>query len=205
MRVLSPTVLAGALALAFLALPGGLTGQQSTTRGLVLGLHASGASLSIEGEEGNEAGGGGIFVGYGFNRRFTVFFQADGAQFDEQSAGDVVGDWTLGHFDVGVRFNFANSLRRWVPFLQGAVGRRNVNVQDPLVDGNQEEEVDLSGTALTFGGGVAFHLARAWSLEASLLFSGGEFSTLRVNNVSVSGFDEDATSTRFGLGIRWWP
>lgn len=205
MRFLPDTLVAGALALALLTLPGTLAGQQSTTRGLVLGLHASGASLSVEGEDGSDAGGGGVFVGYGLNRRFTVFFQADGAEYDGQSVGDVEGDWVLGHFDLGVRFHFANSLRRWVPFLQGSVGRRSVSVQDPVVDGNQEEEVDLSGTSLTVGGGVAFHLAQAWSLEASLLFTGGEFSTLRVNNVTVSGFDVDATSTRFGLGVRWWP
>ena len=191
--------------LALLALPGDLEAQASTTRGFVLGLHGSGGGLSIEGEDTNNAGGGGVFVGYGLNRRFTLFAQLDGAQFDEQSSGDIEGDWTLAHWDVGVRFNFANSLRRWIPFVQAAVGRRSINVKDPVVDGNAEEEVDLSGTSFTAGGGVGFYLTSAWALEAALHFTGGEFSTLRVNNVSVSGLDFDATSTRFNLGVRWWP
>ena len=96
--------------------------QESTTRGFTIGLHATGASLVIEGGERSNAGGGGINFGYGLNRRFTIFAQGDGAQFDEQDTGDVEGTWTMGHFEVGARFNFANSLRRWVPFLQGALG-----------------------------------------------------------------------------------
>ena len=197
------------LALALLALlpatPGALDAQESTTRGFVLGLHGSGAGLEIDGGDRAEAGGGGVYVGYGLNRRFTLFLQLDGARFDEQSTGEVEGDWTLAHAEVGVRFNFANSLRSWIPFVQASLGRRAVNVRDPIVDGTPEEEVDFSGAALTLGGGISYYLSPAWSLEAALLITGGEFSTLRVNNVSVSGFDEDATSSRLNLGVRWWP
>jgi len=198
-----PVAASGFLALLALACP--LDAQESTTRGFVLGLHGSGGSLSVEEGDRADAGGGGLFVGYGFNRRFTLFAQFDGARFDEQSTGDVEGDWTLAHLDVGVRFNFANSLRSWIPFVQAAVGRRSVNVNDPVVDGSAEEEVDFSGTSLTLGGGVAYYLSPSWSLEVGLHLTGGEFTTLRVNNVSVSGFDEDATSTRLNFGVRWWP
>ena len=84
MRLLPIPLSAGAFLLAILSAPTVVAGQQSTTRGFVLGLHASGASLSVEGEDGNDAGGGGLFVGYGLNRQFTLFLQADGAQFDGQ-------------------------------------------------------------------------------------------------------------------------
>ncbi len=205
MRLPTPLQLAAAGVLAALALSAPLEAQESTTRGFMLGLHGSGGSLSVEDGDRAEAGGGGLIVGYGFNRRFTVFGQIDGARFDEQSTGDVEGDWTLAHLDLGVRFNFANSLRRWIPFVQAAVGHRSVNVVDPVVEGSQEEEVDFSGASLTLGGGVAYYLSPSWSLELGLHFTGGEFTTLRVNNVSVSGFDEDATSSRLNFGVRWWP
>jgi len=205
MRLLSTRLIALCVLLSLSGLDGSLQAQESTTRGFVVGLHGSGASLSVEGEDRNDAGGGGLFVGYGLNRRFSLFAQVDGARFDEQSTGTVEGDWTLAHFDLGVRFHFANSLRSWVPFLQAAVGRRSVNVLDPIVEGDAEEEVDISGASLTLGGGVAFYLSRAWSLELGLMLTGGEFNTLRVNNVSVSGFDLDATSSRLNLGVRWWP
>jgi len=193
------------VATAFALQPVASAAQESTTRGFAIGLHLSGASLSIEDEERDEAGGGGLTVGYGLNRNITLFLQLDGAQFDEQSTGTVTGDWTMGHADIGVRYNFANSLRRWVPYLQGAFGYRAVAVTDPVVDNVQREEVEISGSGLTLGGGIGVHLTETFALDAQLLWTGGEFNTLRVDNTSQSGFDVDATSARFNLGILWWP
>ena len=48
-----------------------LHAQESTTRGLVLGLHAGAASIEPEGADRANGGGGGLFVGYGVNRSFT--------------------------------------------------------------------------------------------------------------------------------------
>lgn len=188
-----------------LTLPAGTVAQSSTTRGLSLGFHLSGASLAVEGEDSNGAAGGGLSVGYGFNRNFMLFAQLDGAQFDDQVSGDVQGDWRLGHVDLGVRYHFASTLRRWVPYAQAAFTFRAVTVEDPTVDGVQRNEVELSGGGLTLGGGLAVYLSEAFSLDAQLLFTGGEFTTLRVDNVSASGFDVDATSGRFNLGVAWWP
>ena len=181
--------------------------QVSTTRGFTIGLHLTGASLVVEGDqdERSSAGGGGIHVGYGLNRRFTIFAQVDGTTFDEQNTGDVEGEWTLGHFDVGVRFNFANSLRRWVPFLQGALGYRVVGVSDPVVNDASVSEVSFSGAGLTLGGGTYFYISESFALDLQLLWTGGEFTTVKVDNVSVSGLDVDANSTRFSLGVSWWP
>ena len=120
-------------ALPFLALAvclvfaGEAQAQESTTRGFTLGVHASGASLSIESAPGADAGGGGIRLGYGLNRSFTLFAQFDGAQFDVSEL--LPGEWTMGHADLGVRFNFANSLRSWVPYLQAAVTPRFAEVK----------------------------------------------------------------------------
>ena len=90
-------------ALPFLALAvclvfaGEAQAQESTTRGFTLGVHASGASLSIESAPGADAGGGGIRLGYGLNRSFTLFAQFDGAQFDVSEL--LPGEWTMGHAD----------------------------------------------------------------------------------------------------------
>lgn len=192
-------------ALVLLTLPVGASAQSSTTEGLSLGFHLSAASLSVEGEDSNEAAGGGISVGYGVSRNVMLFAQLDGAQFDDQLSGDVQGDWRVGHVDLGVRYHFANTLRRWVPYAQAAFSYGAVTVEDPTVDGIQRNEVELSGGGLSLGGGLAVHLSEAFSLDAQLLWTGGQFTTLRVDNVSVSGFDADATSGRFNLGVAWWP
>ena len=185
--------------------PHAATAQESTTRGFVIGLHASGASLSVESQDRNNAGGGGVFVGYGLNRHVTLFALADGAEFNDQSTGDIQGTWTMGHFDLGVRFNFANSLRSYVPFLQGSLGARAVGVQDPVVDGSPESEVAFTGGSLTLGGGIDFYFTETFALDVALLWTGGKFDTVHINNASISGFGFDATSGRFDLGVLWWP
>ncbi len=180
--------------------------QESTTRGLTIGLHATGASLVVENNnERNNAGGGGIHVGYGVNRHFTIFAQADGATFDNLSTTNIEGEWTMGHFDIGVRYNFANSLRSWVPFLQAALGYRTVSVSNPVVNSAPVNELSITGAGLTLGGGVDYYLSESWVLDLQLLWTGGEFTTLRVDNVSVSGLDFDATSSRVNVGVSWWP
>ena len=195
------------VALTFFLVAESASAQESTTRGFTVGLHATGASLVLEGnsDERSNAGGGGIHLGYGVNRRITIFAQGDGANFDDQSTGNVEGEWTLGHFDLGVRFNFANSLRRWVPFLQAALGYRAVSVSDPLIDNAVVNTVSISGAGLTLGGGTYIYFSESFALDLQLLWTGGEFTTLRVDNVSVGGLDIDATSTRFNVGLAWWP
>ena len=61
MRRQTSTLLATAVA-GLVALPGALEAQESTTRGFMLGAHLSGASLTIENEDRNDAGGGGLIV-----------------------------------------------------------------------------------------------------------------------------------------------
>ncbi len=197
--------LCGLATAALLVAPASGAAQESTTRGFNLGLHASGASLKLENQDRNQAGGAGIRVGYGLNRSFTLFLQLDGAHFDDQAARELEGDWTLGHVEVGARYHFANSLRSWVPYLQGGLGYRVVGVADAELDGAQRDEVELSGTGLSLGGGIAVYLTPSVALDLGLLWTGGEFSTLRVENVEVSGFDIDASSTRVNLGVSWWP
>ena len=144
-------------------------------------------------------------LGYGVNRHLTILAQADAAQFDNQSAGDVQGTWVMGHFDLGVRFNFASTLRSYVPFLQGSIGARAVGVQDAVVEGSSASDVSFTGASLTLGGGIDFYFTETFALDLALLWSSGKFDTLHVGNASLSGFDIDAKSTRFNIGVVWWP
>jgi opacity protein-like surface antigen len=201
-RATTTATLLTASALLLLAAPA--NAQESTTRGFTIGVHLSGASLQVESQDRNNAGGGGLRLGYGVNRRITIFVQGDGARFDEQSTGAIDGDWTMAHFDLGARLNFANSLRSWVPFLEGALGYRAVSVSNPIVEGTPRNELRLEGAGLTFGGGLAFYFAESFALDLALLWTGGEFRTVRVDNVSVGGFDFDANSSRLNLGVAWW-
>jgi hypothetical protein len=178
--------------------------QESTTRGFTLGLHLSGASITPEDGDRSNAGGAGLYFGYGFNRTIQLFLQLDGAQFDVEDA-EVEGQWEMGHADLGLRFHFANSLRSWVPYLEAALSGRAVGVDDAVVEGTPDHKVTFYGGAFSLGGGVMFYFNETLAADLQLLWSGGQFTEIEVDNVTVDGFEIDATSGRFNIGILWWP
>lgn len=205
--LLSRTARAALLTAATMALvhAAPVSAQQSTTRGFVVGAHLGGASIKVEDADRANGGGGGILIGYGLNRTITIYGQFDGATFDVENP-DVEGTWTMGHADIGVRFHFANSLRTFVPYLQGAFSARVVSVSDiPASNPLSGEDVSLSGGAFTFGGGLMLYAKQTLAFDLGLLFSGGEFTDVTVGNTTVTGFDADADSSRFNIGIVWWP
>jgi hypothetical protein len=178
--------------------------QESTTRGFNVGAHLGGSSLQVEDGDRHNAGGGGVLVGYGFNRNFEIFLQMDGAEFDVENES-VDGKWTMGHADLGVRYHFANSLRSWVPYVEAALGGRGVSVEDALVQGNPETDVGFVGGAVTLGGGILFYFNETFAAHIQLVWSGGQFTEIKVDNVTVSGLEIDAQSSRLNLGVSWWP
>ncbi len=178
--------------------------QRSTTRGFSLGAHLVGASLTVEDDDPVGGGGLGLHVGYGFNRRLTGYIEADGIVFDVENP-DLEGEWTMGHVDIGLRYNFSNSLRAWVPFLDGAIGGRRVTVDDARSEGENVGEVTFSGGALSIGGGVSFYPSEKFALQTLVKFTGGTFEQVDVGDISVRNLDIDASSFRFKFGVSWWP
>ena len=179
--------------------------QRSTTRGFMLGAHLQGASLTVQDGDPDSGGGLGLRAGYGFSRRFTGYIEADAIVFDVANP-DFGGYWNMVHVDLGVRYNFANSLRRWVPLLEAALGARAVTVEDATVDGQPVGgDVSFSGGAFSLGGGVDFYVTEKLALETVMKWSSGQFERVDVGNISVNGLDIDAQSFRFKIGLSWWP
>jgi hypothetical protein len=179
--------------------------QASTTRGFDVGIHFTGSTLKIEDGDNNNAGGGGLWFGYGFNRTVQLFLQLDGTQFDVNNAA-VEGDWTMGHADLGVRFHFANSLRSWVPYLQVATTARVVSVQNGVInDVAQADDVSLVGAGITLGGGILFYFNQSFAADLQLAWTGGKFTRIEAGSVSYNDLDLDAQSARFNVGVSWWP
>src|SRR5688572_4204528 len=178
--------------------------QRSTTRGFTVGAHLQGASLTVDDGDPDSGGGFGARVGYGFNRRFTGYLEADAIVFDVANP-DFGGYWSMVHADLGVRFNFANSLRRWVPFVEGALGVRAVDVDDATVNGDSVGKLNFSGGAASLGGGVSFFATEKLAIETLVKFTGGTFEQVQWGNVSVNNLDIEASSFRFKIGLAWWP
>jgi hypothetical protein len=181
-----------------------LTAQRSTTRGFTVGAHLQGASLKVEDDDPAGGGGAGLRIGYGLNRSFTLYVEGDGIRFDVENE-EFGGDWSMAHVDLGVRYNFANSLRRWIPFLEGAIGGRAVRLEDATVNGYDAGTLEFSGGSASIGGGVSFFASEKFALETLVKFTGGTFEQVDVGNISVNDLDIDASSFRFKVGIAWWP
>lgn len=191
---------------ACLLLPGWAAAQESTTRGLNLGAHLAAASLSVEGGDQNAGGGGGVRVGYGVNRVVNLFLEMDGATIDVTNAGgSVTGQWVLAHGDLGVRFHFANSLRSYVPYLEAALSGRAVSIGDATFNQQDAGTVSFSGGSFTVGGGISVYLQRTLALDFGLKLTSGKFTEVAVGDLSLSGLDIDATSSRLNIGLVWWP
>jgi hypothetical protein len=178
--------------------------QRSTTRGFTVGAHLQGASLQVEDDDPAGGGGAGLRVGYGFNRNFAGYIEADGIAFDVDNP-DFGGEWSMAHVDLGLRYSFANSLRRWIPFIEGAIGARAVRLDNATVDSAAVDELNFSGGALSIGGGLGFFVSEKLAIETLVKFSGGTFEQIDVGNVSVNDLDIEASSFRFKIGLAWWP
>ena len=182
-----------------------LAGQKSTTRGLNLGAHLQAAALSVQEEDGDGGGGGGIRVGYGLNRIVTLYIEADGVSVTSESSDEFQGTWALAHADLGVRFHFANTLRSWVPYLEVALGARAASVKDVESNGQTVGDITFNGGSFSFGGGIYAYFTQTFALDVGLKFSDGTFNEVDLGAVSLNNLDIDATSTRFKVGIVWWP
>jgi len=197
-----------------LLIAGALPAQQPTsplprasTEKLFLGLALSGVSIKGDEEfiDDSETGGGiSAQIGYGFTPRFALFAEGSAAALDVE--GD---DVALAHFDFGARFHFTNPSRALVPYLELAFSGRAVGQDDVVFDDGQGniEEVDLevTGTGITFGGGVQYFVTPKLAFNAGLKWTVGEFSTFKIDNISIDGLEVDATSTRLTLGLVFYP
>jgi hypothetical protein len=186
--------------------PAGGQAARSNTAKFFAGLEIGGSSIDTdEFEGGSESGSGAtIRIGYGFTTRFALYLEGSAA-----TMGGDDGDWTLGHGELGMRWHFASPSRALIPFVDAGYTYRSIAPDDAtLVDdeGNTVEgDFELSGGGLSLGGGLLYFFNPRWSLSTSVKWSTGAFDTVRYNNVTVSGFEFDATTTRFSIGVSWFP
>jgi opacity protein-like surface antigen len=194
------------LGLAMVLSPMVVAAQLSTSRGLSIGLQALGTSLTVEKGDENNGGGLGLRVGYGFNRIVTGFITLDGSTVQiPQSNSFVAGDWTLAHAEIGARFHFANSLRRWVPYVETAIGARSVSIDNASVNNSPAGKVSFNGPALSVGTGLSVFVTRKWAFDAGLRWTGGKFTEVDLGNTALRNLDIEAASFRLGVGVVWWP
>ena len=67
------------------------------------------------------------------------------------------------------------------------------------------EDVNVTGGVFSLGGGLYAYFTQTFALEVGLKFSGGQFTEIDLGPLSLENLDLDATSSRFKVGIVWWP
>jgi opacity protein-like surface antigen len=178
---------------------------RANTSRFFLGLAFNGSSIRFDDADEIESGGGiSAQIGWGFTKNFALLFDLSGAAISTD-----VGDVGLGHAELGARWHFANEARALVPFLEVGFAGRAV-VQDDMLYyddfGNPYSgDFSLSGTGVSFGGGLQYHVTPTMALGASLKWSVGDFTTVTLDDVSVDGLDMGATTARLNLGFTWYP
>lgn len=200
---------AGLLAAAALALAPALLAAQdvpvllrSTTRGLMLGASLNGATLrsdTLTNGDTHSGAGFGLKAGYGFTPHFQLFLGVSAADMKPHGSS-----YVLSHADIGARYHFGDDRQHWRPFLEAAVTgmatvEKNVQFQGSTGD------LTLSGAGGSFGGGVLYFASRHMAVDAALRWTVGSFTTEKYGNVSVTGNDWRAVTSRADIGIAWFP
>jgi hypothetical protein len=181
-------------------------GTRSNTSKFFLAFELNGSSITLEDDdEQSESGGGATLrLGYGFTRVVSMFAELAGAAISANGQ-----NWTLAHADLGVRVHLGSAAGALRPYVEGAFtarsGMRDDFEFDPGTGPPQRGEFEISGGGFTVGGGLLYFFGPNVALSTGLKWTTGEFSTVRFNNVSVSGFEIDATSVRFNVGLSWFP
>ena len=180
------------------------TPAASSTKGFFIGAHLNGSSVTIdepEFEDEADGSGLGIQLGYGFTPQFALFIDGTAAQLEDE-----IG---FAHFDLGVRYSFTSPTRRWVPSLEAAFTSRALRKDDAEFEDENGEifiaDVELLGSGFTLGFGLQYFATPSWAIGAGLKFTGGEFDDIKIDDVTIDGFELDASSTRFNIGVTWFP
>jgi hypothetical protein len=178
---------------------------RSNTSKFFAALELGGGRIESDDLDGSETGGGGTLrIGYGFTPLFSLYLEGTGATIDADG-----GQWTLSHGDLGVRLHFGNETRALIPFLDAAFTYRTITRDDLTIEDDEgntlEGDFEIRGGAFSLGGGLLYFFNPKWALSTGLKWTTGEFDTVEFNNVSVSGFEIDATSLRLNIGVSWFP
>lgn len=180
--------------------------RRSNTSKLLLEVAANGSGVSLDDfSDGTESGAGlTLRVGYGFTPKFAGVIDITSAEIQDDFEG-----YTLTQADIGIRYHFANASRAFVPYLETAASVFIMWQENVAFENDQGESVtgdlDISGTGFTLGGGLLYFFSQKWALSGGFKWTKGSFDEVTLGNVTVSGLDLNATTTRFNLGVAWFP
>ena len=169
---------------------------QYSTKGFFVRPHFLGTAWRLDDYESDTQSGGGmgLNLGYGFNETVAAYIEFSGAEIDPDEGENYV----LAHVDLGAIFTVGAPTSKLKGNFMVALNGRAFELDQPGLD------VEGSGGGLTAGGGILYFFSRSVALDLNLLLSFGEITEIKVNRFTADT-NLDATSSRFNLGVAWYP
>lgn len=178
---------------------------QRAKSGFILHAGMNGSVVAGNGfQRGSEAGSGAtIMAGYGVTSRLTLTAGASVAVINPAH------DSWIRHLDAGARYELTGMHRPLLPYAMVAYTRRSGARQDvTLFDGDgveREGDLQFSGHGVTTGFGLLAFLNDTFACDVSLGWTFGNLSGLTIESADVKGIERHAQTTRFNLGVTWFP
>lgn len=168
---------------------------------LNIGLNANRLHFEEDNFDDSDAGGGlALRLGYGFTPTFALYLGVSGARMDGKDNNVINDDYALGIGELGARFHFGKKLKSPTFYADVSLQGVAVNYQEGI-------EVEFSGGGLGLGAGLLVFVGNKLALDFGIRGSGGRYSEVRLNNVTVNIEEDDIRYgiTRLGIGISWFP
>jgi hypothetical protein len=168
------------------------------------GLTLSGADIDDGPFKTNFGPGGGVMIGYGFNRTFSGYASVDVAK-QSASDPDIGGSFGLRHIELGARANLPYGSRTTVPYLTASYGRRSLGARVTDDFEGTEYDMRLSGGMFGVGGGVEHVISPTLAVDGGLSLGFGSFSHADIDGASGPFAVNGTTSVRLKIGMTWRP
>lgn len=179
---------------------------RTNTTNLMLGLSLNGSAVRADDLNSSTESGAGLAaqIGWGFTKNFALVFDASAARIET-----VGGDFDLAHVDIGGRWHFVSGSHGFVPFLEVGYSGRAAMENDVLMSdgaGNTfTGDLSIIGSGISFGGGLQYFVGQKWALGGTFKWTAGEFTQVKIDDLTIDGLGIDATSARFNMGLTWFP
>lgn len=200
------------LALFMLSMQYQLSGQdiRSTAQGFSINLDFAYGSWNSESQflgdldDLEPSGlGFGAKVAYGIDQNIEVFLAIRQIGFKQEFDWDA---YKVNNVDIGGRYNFGATLRRFRPFLEAALSFHSLVIDPITFDGTTVFKLESSGAGLTLGGGCHIYILPNLSANANGKLTFGNFSSTSLSGTEVDNIQEslDFAMTTIQLGLTYF-
>jgi len=200
------------LALFILSIQPQLSGQdiRSTAQGFSINLDFAYGSWNSESQflgdldDLEPSGlGFGAKLAYGIDQNIEVFLAIRQIGFKQEFDWDA---YKVNNVDIGGRYNFGATLRRFRPFLEAALSFHSLVIDPITFDGTTVFKLESSGAGLTLGGGCHIYILPNLSANANGKLTFGNFTSTSLSGTEVDNIQEslDFAMTTIQLGLTYF-